>query len=174
MKKEFKIIYKDYNLKINTLIGTIGAGYNFLLSNEYVLGIGASYAPSRSSSASTTPTVNGVVQSAGYGAVQNIYSIYLSPGYAIDDKSLVYTKVGYTGATAVFDGTSPNVNLTGYVLGLGFKKVIDANLYGFIEGKYASYSSKNLSSNAFTTTATNNGSMSAKSIDVVVGVGYKF
>jgi len=170
----FSAPYTVPEVSINNLIGNIGAGYNFLLSKEYVLGIGASYAPARTTTGTTIPTINGVAQTVALGAVEKIYNIYLSPGYAIDDKSLVYTKVGYTGATAVFDGTSPSVNLTGYVLGLGFKKVIDANLYGFIEGKYASYSSKNLSSNALTTTATNNGSMSAKSIDVVVGVGYKF
>ena len=169
--------YSIPDLKIKTLIGSIGAGYNFALSNQYILGIGASYSPSRSSSGSTPVSVSGVVQNQpAYGAVQNIYSVYLSPGYAIDDKSLVYAKVGYTGSTAVFAETVPNVNLTGYVLGLGFKKMIDNNLYGYIEGKYASYGSKDLEPTAFSGSPylTNTGSMSAKGMDVIVGIGYKF
>lgn len=168
--------YAVPDLNINSIIGSIGVGYNFALTNEYILGVGASYSPSRSSSSSTTPTVGGVAQNPGNGAVQNIYSVYLSPGYALDNNSLVYAKVGYTGATAVFDGTTPNVNLTGYVLGLGFKKIIDANLYGYIEGKYASYGSTDLQPTALSGSPylTNNGSMSAKGMDVIVGVGYKF
>lgn len=171
-----KVPYTIPDTKINSIIGTIGAGYNFALSNEYVLGVGASYAPSRSSSQSVIPVIGGVNQPPGYGAVQNIYSIYLSPGYAIDSNSLVYAKVGYSGATAVFSGTVPNVDLTGYVLGLGYKRMIDTNLYGYIEGKYASYGSKDLDSTALSGSSTiqNTGSMSATGYDVTVGIGYKF
>ena len=108
------------------------------------------------------------------GAVENIYSVYLSPGYAISQDSLIYGKVGYTGASAVFSGTSPNVNLNGYVLGLGFKKSFDKNFYGYVEGKYASFGSKDLDTKALSPSITNTGSISATGMDVIVGVGYKF
>jgi len=160
---------------VKSIIGVIGGGYNFALTNEFVLGVGGSYSPSRSASAPSTITsaiVGG--STTGSGAVQNIYSLYVSPGYAISQDSLVYAKVGYTGATAVFSGTYPNVNLNGYVLGLGFKKTFDKNLYGFVEGKYASFGSKDLDPNAFSPAVTNTGSMSAKGMDIVLGVGYKF
>jgi len=160
---------------VKSIIGVIGGGYNFALTNEFVLGIGGSYSPSRSASAPSTITsaiVGGSIT--GSGAVQNIYSLYVSPGYAISQDSLVYAKVGYTGSTAVFSGTYPNVNLNGYVLGLGFKKTFDKNLYGFVEGKYASFGSKDLDPNAFSSAVTNTGSMSAKGMDILIGVGYKF
>jgi hypothetical protein len=164
---------------VKSIIGVIGGGYNFALTNEFVLGVGGSYSPSRSASAPSTtvitspfPTLAGTLT--GAGAVQNIYSIYLSPGYAISQDSLVYAKVGYTGATAVFSGNPPNVNLNGYVLGLGFKKSFDKNLYGFVEGKYASFGSKDLDTKSLDPSITNTGSMSAKGMDIVVGVGYKF
>ena len=163
--------------KVKSIIGVVGAGYNFALSNEFVLGVGGSYSPSRSASATSTlslPAALGGGTSTGAGAVQNIYSLYLSPGYAISQDSLVYAKVGYTGATAVFSGTTPNLNLNGYVLGLGFKKTFDKNLYGFVEGKYASFGSKDLDPNALSSSITNTGSMSAKGMDIIVGVGYKF
>ncbi len=168
-----------YSVDANTvksILGVIGGGYNFALTNEVVLGVGGSYSPSRSASATSTITLPAALggSSTGSGAVQNIYSIYLSPGYAISQDSLVYGKVGYTGATAVFSGSPPNVNLNGYVLGLGFKKTFDKNMYGFIEGKYASFGSKDLDSNALSSAITNTGSMSAKGMDIVVGVGYKF
>ena len=161
---------------IKSILGVIGGGYNFALTNEVVLGVGGSYSPSRSASATSTLTLPAALggSSTASGAVQNIYSIYLSPGYAISQDSLVYGKVGYTGATAVFSGSPPNVNLNGYVLGLGFKKTFDKNMYGFIEGKYASFGSKDLDSNALSSAITNTGSMSAKGMDIVVGVGYKF
>jgi len=161
---------------VKSIIGVVGAGYNFALSNEFVLGVGGSYSPSRSASAPSTvtlPTALGGTSTAS-GAVQNIYSLYLSPGYAISQDSLVYAKVGYTGATAVFSGSPPNVNLNGYVLGLGFKKTFDKNLYGFVEGKYASFGSKDLDPNALSSAITNTGSMSAKGMDILIGVGYKF
>jgi hypothetical protein len=161
---------------IKSIIGVVGAGYNFALSNEFVLGVGGSYSPSRSASAPSTvtvpPVLGGTINASG--AVQNIYSLYLSPGYAISQDSLVYAKVGYTGATAVFSGATPNLNLNGYVLGLGFKKTFDKNLYGFVEGKYASFGSKDLDPNALNASITNTGSMSAKGMDIVLGVGYKF
>jgi len=164
---------------IKSILGVIGGGYNFALTNEVVLGVGGSYSPSRSASATSTITVPAALGIPGNtttiaGAVANIYSIYLSPGYAISQDSLVYAKVGYTGATAVFSGASPNVDLNGYVLGLGFKKTFDKNMYGFIEGKYASFGSKDLDSNALSSAITNTGSMSAKGMDIIVGVGYKF
>jgi len=160
---------------VKSIIGVIGGGYNFALTNEFVLGVGGSYSPSRSASAPSTitsPIVGG--STTGAGAVQNIYSLYVSPGYAISQDSLVYGKVGYTGATAVFSGSYPNVNLNGYVLGLGFKKTFDKNLYGFVEGKYASFGSKDLDPNAFSPAVTNTGSISAKGMDILIGVGYKF
>jgi hypothetical protein len=168
-----------YSVDANTvksIIGVIGGGYNFALTNEFVLGLGGSYSPSRSASATSTITVPAALGSTitGAGAVGNIYSIYLSPGYALSQDSLVYGKVGYTGATAVSSGSIPNVNLNGYVLGLGFKKTFDKNLYGFIEGKYASFGSKDLEPNALNSSVTNTGSMSAKGMDILVGVGYKF
>ena len=161
---------------IKSILGVIGGGYNFALTNEVDLGVGGTYSPSRSASATSTVTLPAALggSSTASGAVQNIYSIYLSPGYAISQDSLVYGKVGYTGATAVFSGSPPNVNLNGYVLGLGFKKTFDKNMYGFIEGKYASFGSKDLDSNVFNSAITNTGSMSAKGMDIVVGVGYKF
>jgi outer membrane immunogenic protein len=164
---------------VKSIIGVIGGGYNFALTNEFVLGVGGSYSPSRSASAPSTVTVASPIPSLagttnGAGAVQNIYSLYLSPGYAISQDSLVYAKVGYTGATAVFSGPTPNLNLNGYVLGLGFKKSFDKNLYGFVEGKYASFGSKDLDPNSLNASITNTGSMTAQGMDIILGVGYKF
>ena len=161
---------------IKSIIGVVGLGYSFPVSNEVLLSVGGSYSPSRSASASSTITSLAVSggQATAAGAVQNIYSIYVSPGYALSQDSLVYAKVGYTGATAVFSGTSPNVNLSGYVLGLGYKKIVDKNLYAFVEGKYASFGSKDLDPNSLSSAVTNTGSMSASGMDVIVGIGYKF
>lgn len=94
---------------------------------------------------------------------QNTYNIFLSPGYAISKDKLAYAKVGYTGTTYKFPESS--YNLTGYSLGLGYKQIINGGLYGFAEGNYLSYGNK---------TTENGSKISGNSMNLLVGLGYKF
>ncbi len=176
---------------VTTGTANFSAGYNWGINSNYVLGLRATYYPGASSGASgafTTSTAavsSPVAVPAGtqLGApapitynVKNLYSIVLTPGYALDKDRLVYAKVGYTGATIGLSGPTlaySSTNLTGYSLGLGYKQMISQSLYLLGEFNYAGYSNKTVT--LTNTSGTNlTGTLGGSGIDFLVGVGYRF
>ena len=170
---------------VNTGLANLAVGYNFGINQSYVLGIGATYYPGASSSA--TGVLNSTA-AAPYGAlsssttasynVKNLYSIVLTPGYVIDKDSLAYAKVGYTGATIGLSAPSiayTTTNLTGWTLGIGYKQMVTSSLYAFGEVNYAQYGSKGIATITSSSGAVLSG-MSAKGTgtDILVGIGYRF
>ena len=142
----------------------IAAGYNFQVTKDFLLGIGAEYSFLPTSQANLTDTDDGVTLTEKYKN-QNTYNIFLSPGIVISKDSLAYAKVGYTGTSYKNETEGITDNLQGYSLGLGYKQIIRGGLYGFAEGNYFSY--KNI-----TRACGNN--LSGNSMNLLVGVGYKF
>jgi hypothetical protein len=140
--------------------------------------------------------------------LSNRYNFFISPGYAIDKNKLVYLKVGYSQvmaqeghATSVTvsgngtsvtvptttAGTSTNLMVGGYIIGVGYKQIITDGLYGFVEGNYMGYSklgdtysakgnsaSKEAEgvSNSSVTNIT--GSQRLNTYQLLIGVGYVF
>ena len=101
--------------------------------------------------------------------LSNRFNLFLSPAYAIDKDKLVYLKAGssqvtgqynrQTSATTVTNGvsnTSPatggsqSTNLSGYIVGLGYKQIITSGLYGFVEANYMGYNAPSYSYNSAT------------------------
>jgi outer membrane immunogenic protein len=162
--------------------GAISGGYTFSLAKQFTLGLGVDYQPFASQEASYSFTNNSLSPSTSTGKwrVNNGYSVYLAPGYAITPDSLVYGKVGFAGAqmkATPTGGSSGTTNYTGYLLGLGYKQFISGGLYGFGEVNYSSYGSQNNQTTGPWTgggTYTINTSASASSMNALVGVGYKF
>jgi len=164
--------------------GVVTAGYNFSVTKEFLLGIGIDYSPLASSTSNITanygPDANGTFYRATSDfKIENSYNIFLSPGIAIDKDKLAYAKIGYSGANA--NGAGQSISLSGYSLGLGYKQIIKGGWYGFGEVNYASYGNKNVTSSynstiigvgSVPTTATS--TISANTMNVLVGVGYKF
>jgi len=170
---------------VNTGLINLAGGYNFGISESYILGIGASYYPGASSSAAGTLNATLPSPYSAYNAsasasynVKNLYNVFLSPGYAFDKDRLAYLKVGYTGASIGLSGpTIPysSTNLSGYTLGLGYKQMLTSSFYAFGEVNYASYGSKNLASTTTTTGLTVSGmTLSGTGTDFLVGIGYRF
>ena len=116
----------------------IAAGYNFQVTKDFLLGIGAEYSFLPTSQANLTDTDDGVTLTEKYKN-QNTYNIFLSPGIVISKDSLAYAKVGYTGTSYKNETEGITDNLQGYSLGLGYKQIIRGGLYGFAEGNYFSY-----------------------------------
>ncbi len=170
---------------VNTGLVNLAAGYNFAIDKEFLLGLGVTYYPGASSGA--TGTLVGTA-AAPYGAlsssqtatynVKNLYSIVLTPGYAIDKDRLAYAKIGYTGATIGL--STPSIanfttNLNGLALGLGYKQMITGSIYGFGEVNYATYGSKNVASVVSSSGVTYSGmSVKGTGTDFLVGIGYRF
>lgn len=168
----------------NDFTGTVTAGYNFGVTKDFLLGLGVEYSPLASQSSNINanygPDANGVYYRATSDfKIENSYNIFLSPAIAIDKDKLAYLKVGYTGANA--NGAGQSVSLSGYSLGLGYKQIISGGWYGFGEVNYASYGNKTVSTSynstivgvgSVPTTATS--TISANTMNVLLGVGYKF
>ena len=149
----------------NGFASTVAAGYNFSVSKEFLLGIGAEYSfvPTSNANLSYTDSDTGLPGKEQYKN-QNTYNIFLSPGYVLSKDSLAYAKVGYTGTTYKFSSGGSD-NLSGYSLGLGYKQIINGGLYGFAEGNYLSYGNKTTDSGI---------KLSGNSMNLLVGLGYKF
>ena len=175
----------------------IGAGYFHLLKDEYLLGFGVDYSPlSKQSGSFSSITTNddGVtfpINNMSY-KVSNRLNAYLMPAYAFDEDKLGYLKLGYSiqklqytqgadSGTDINSGYTASKNVSGYVLGLGYKQIITGGIYGYVEGNYYSYGKSTLNGNATaggSIGAVQNIAMSStasiSAYNFLVGVGYKF
>ncbi len=159
--------------------GVIGLGYNFAITKEFLLGVGADYGVVPSSTFNTTGDV--VLGN----KVSNRYNIFLTPGYAIDKDKLAYLKAGYSsqslkitdqgaGSTTVGE-TLGSGNVNGYVLGLGYKQMVQSGFYGFAEANYYSYSSASFGTRTLSDgVVVSNINPKSSAYQFLVGVGYKF
>ncbi len=158
----------------------IGIGYNFGISENYILGIGAALYPGHSRSVGTTLVTtlpSGTSVKYGTYDVSNIFSFSLLPGYVIDQTRLVYAKIGYAGSTlnANSSGNYPqqSTRVNGTVYGLGYKQLITESIYLFGEGNYAVNRAKAVT--VLTDSgATVKSTADATGYDFVFGVGYHF
>jgi hypothetical protein len=163
----------------NSFAGTVTLGYNFAVTKDFLLGLGAEYSPivgQKANYSGSNPTLG---SANGQYNKENSYNIFISPATPVGKDGLLYGKVGFTGASfkSQIDGGSSNTNnLTGYSLGLGYKQFITGGLYGFGEVNYASYGNKTT-----TETASSGGfnlsqssTFSANVTNLLVGIGYKF
>ncbi len=160
--------------------GTVGVGYLASVTGNFLLGFGAEYSPIKGA------TTNIINSGGGTGTyqTQNSYAIFLAPAVALEKDKLLYAKVGFAGASTNFKDTLPydtggdgTFTNQGYVLGLGYKQIIQNGFYGFVEGNYSSLRSVNFNNsgtNAGTPYVGNNTTGSINTYNFLVGVGYKF
>jgi outer membrane immunogenic protein len=162
----------------NSFSGAVGLGYNYTVTKDFLLGIGAEYNPITSQSANFSGSISKLGNGSGTWKKDNSYNIFISPATPIGQDGLLYGKVGYTGATikGSGNGTSSTNNLTGYSLGAGYKQIITGGIYGFGEVNYASYGNSTISksTSVSTYTVSQSSTLSANSFNVMLGVGYKF
>jgi hypothetical protein len=155
-------------------------GYNFGISDNYILGIQAALQPI---------TSGGIQVQKNPGTLTDFqnksrYDFSVLPGVLLDSNNLLYGKVGYSYTKENVnnaDGSwATTLNYNGYTLGLGVKSftlgnlVGLKNLYGFAEYNYASYGSQYYSvvnSNGRPTYSSN---ISLSSSTGLLGVGYIF
>jgi opacity protein-like surface antigen len=143
--------------------GSIQAAYGFATGSNNVVSVGATY-------------VLGNIE-AGYlgdlGGVKirakNVYSLYVEPGFLINDKTLAYGKLSYEGAK----GQSPfpeandvSRSMRGKGLGLGVRTLLDNSLFIQVEFKQVTYN--RLETLAF------DGFLKSKATMGTIGIGKKF
>lgn len=167
---------------IETIIANVSAGYNFELSNQLIIGVGATYLPaaSKSASLSFTTSAPGSVPTTGKYNIKNAYNLFVAPGYAINKNQLAYAKIGFASSTVsayaptgVNAFPTQNVKISGLSLGLGYKHMISKSVYLLGEFNYANFNPTNVSvvTNSGTTVST---SISGKAMDYILGIGYRF
>jgi outer membrane immunogenic protein len=164
---------------VGNFSGAIGLGYNYSVAPNLVLGLGVDYNPMAVKSGQNALTNN---QSSGINTTTqaaNRYNIFVTPGYQFGANKLGYFKLGYSAeqlkvqipssAATGNQSTSGTSNASGYIVGLGYKQLIDKNIYVFGEANYMTYSNTAISTGSTTTVNT-----TPSAYQALVGVGYKF
>ncbi|MBT8582649.1 outer membrane beta-barrel protein [Polynucleobacter paneuropaeus] len=163
----------------------VGLGYTFSLAPQYLLGVGADYSTLSSTlnNSNLTCPAGGCTGAQAQVKVSNRYSVYVTPGYQIDKDKMAYLKAGYSNqkvqeqlaGTATPAGAQLGSATTGgYVLGLGYKQIIDGGFYGFGEANYYSYSGASLNNTLSDGTTLSGNNPKTTAYNFLVGVGYKF
>lgn len=137
--------------KVDASRGNVGviAQYDFSVGNSFVVGLGASLALSD-------------FDIAGNAKLQNANSIFVTPGFAVNDQTLVYGKIASISAKADLNGTSADISGVGY--GIGARYFSNKNV--FFQGEYVfnKYDDKKVSGTTFKN----------QTGVLTLGVGYKF
>lgn len=162
----------------------LGLGYLVPVQNNFTLGVGIDYSTltqETSPAAFYYPSINNSPNFNYKFTISNRFSIFASPGYAIDRDKLAYAKLGYSSQSVQYSQTnccsspSNKAQVSGYVLGLGYKQLIAGGVYGFAEANYYAYAKPSLSS-TYTDgpggTVSSNPNVSA--YNFLLGLGYKF
>jgi outer membrane immunogenic protein len=156
----------------------ISVGYSTDLNSTYSLAFGLDYNPNK-----RTFNVNSSIPDLAYtfdpstATVKDRYAVYLAPAYSLSRESQVYAKVGYSrGKFVLNDGTGDHTNLSGQVLGLGYKSFINNNLYFYVEGDYTKIKQSSISGSQDVggSTATYSYHVQGNTLNTMVGLGYKF
>lgn len=174
----------------------LGLGYNFSIGSKWLIGIGADYSTlSQTSSNYSEVNQDGIRSFDGSSLkASNRFNIFIAPGYAIDENKLIYLKAGYSSLNLTQQ--NPNINnipglgqfpisygdqsktVSGYVIGLGYKQIIQGGIYAFAEANYMSYAkpsfSRSLSPAIIDADTSLTSQPSVNSYQLLVGVGYKF
>ncbi|BEI40426.1 hypothetical protein PHIN9_03570 [Polynucleobacter sp. HIN9] len=160
-----------------SFVGVATLGYIAPITKDFLLGIGVDYEPLNSQSGNFAYNVAGTSVN-GNWKKQNSYNIFLSPATPIGADALLYAKVGYSSAQiqSTERAFSYTTNLSGYMLGLGYKQIIRGGLYGFGEINYASYSNvtRSYAGSFQGFSASGSNTLGANSVNAVIGIGYRF
>jgi hypothetical protein len=168
---------------INSPTANVSLGYNLGINEAFTLGVGATFFPGASSSASlsfktTTPILTSTTN--GTYNIKNVYNVFLSPGYVIDEDRLAYAKIGYAaGTVSAYAPTGSNsfpsteVGINGVSMGLGYKQMVTKSIYLLGEFNYAIFNpaSASVRTNSGAIVSTN---IKGTGLDIIVGAGYRF
>ena len=166
----------------------IGIGYNLSMTSKWLMGIGAEYSTLSQKSPSYTQTVvdgSAIFLNGSTIKVSNRFNLFIAPGYVIDQDKLAYFKAGYSmadvtlnspntftnsGGSGSLTSVSQSSNLSGFILGAGYKQIISRSIYGFAEFNYMGYEKKTYNNGIYRSTV----SPSLSSYQGLIGVGYTF
>jgi hypothetical protein len=170
----------------------VGVGYYFSVSDKWMLGIGAdfSFLPQTTNafSARNPEFISAVPATGQQIKTSNRFNLFLTPGYVLTQQDLLYAKIGYTNQQIQFSrppqdsttGYSLDSRQGGYVLGLGYRKILDKGLYFYAEVNYLKYSNQSLSGSTITNTGDDivvtriEQNPASSAFTGLIGLGYRF
>ena len=170
----------------------LGVGYNYSLTDKYLVGLGFDYSalPQSTGNFSQLVTPSGGGQFEHYNLtykVSNRMNLFVTPGYAPSKEGLVYLKAGYSiqklqltqgtdSSNLIDQGYTSSKNVNGYILGLGYKHMIANGFYGFVEGNRMAYNNTSTNGTFYSSglpfSQTTN--VNIKTYSYLAGIGYKF
>ena len=155
-------------------------GYNFAISENYILGLQAALQPISSGGIQVQKNPGNPTDFQN----KSRYDFSILPGILINPDNLLYGKIGYSFTKENInnsnDSWNTTLNYSGYVVGLGVKSFSLGNLvglkslYGFAEYNYASYGSQSYSVVNSNGLPTNSSNISLSSSTGLLGIGYVF
>lgn len=137
--------------KVDASRANIGvtAQYDFTIGSAFVLGLGASLGLND-------------IDIASNAKLQNANSIFIAPGIAVSNQTLIYGKIASVTAKADLSGTSADISGVGY--GIGARYFSSKNV--FFQGEYVF--------NKYDDKKTAVGTFKNQTGVLSIGVGYKF
>ena len=153
-------------------VAVLTTGYNFNISQNYFLGIGANISPANGLAQQLQiHALNQTVTVSGIKPLYN-YGFFLSPSFQAGD-GLFYLKAGKQ-TQVVNSNTGTNFN--GYLLGIGYKQFIYDSIYLFGEANYSLYESQTTSRTIVASGRTINASVTTtpQATRLLLGLGYGF
>ncbi len=135
---------------------SLQAAYGFAMGNNYVLGLGATYGLGDLKYGTSG------IPGAGNLKGKDAYSIYLEPGYAISNSTLVYGKLAYLSMKGEVSGASEDFSGVGY--GVGIRHKLNKNLFLQGEITQSEYSDETMLNTTYKPSGTTG----------TVGIGYQF
>jgi hypothetical protein len=164
---------------------SLSAGYNYIVDPKTLLGVGVEYY-------SLTPKMTATNLGCSSGCndkleyqLKDRINIFITPGLVMEKDSLIYGKIGFSRqsgkgtirqivSTDANDGYSVSKSVNGYVLGVGYKKMIDEGVYYFGELNYYGYSEFDQNGTTPNGNQASNLYPKPTAYNAIVGLGYKF
>ena len=140
---------------------SLQAAYGFVVGNSAVMGLGVSYTLGDMKAGSFSSGGNRYEMKG-----QDMYAVYIEPGYALSSSTLIYVKFAYMGMKGEVSGggTTASENFDGVGYGLGVRAKLDKNLFWQVELAQTDYNAKDIQGASFKPSATIG----------TVGIGYQF
>ena len=152
--------------------GVLDLSYIKAIDKNFFLGVGATYDIGEINAGYQNWSPNYTYQA----KLQNHYSAYIKPGFAVNDSAAIYAKLGYNWATAKINDTGEIIgsgnysqNIQGFGYGLGTQIFLTKDIYTSVEVMRVNYNKV-----TFSDSGNNPTSFSAASTTGTVSVGYKF
>jgi|TARA_B110000240_G_C13340804_1_gene385416 outer membrane immunogenic protein len=122
----------------------VGGSYNFAISEKFLLGVGFDYSINDIKTGRST-IYGGAYADWNEHELKDVQSIYIKPQLVINENTLIYGKLGYVNADlSITKGgeeyvSSSDKSMNGYILGAGYKMILNQSVFGFVEVNYTKF-----------------------------------